>query len=75
LEEQKISGNGVIMDVETVPESWEERSEEDDEVIMLNEKNNQDPDEGIENYWKWVKQGGNGKIVKIKEESTTRNEK
>ena len=40
------------MDVETVPESWEERSEEDDEVIMLNEKNNQDPDEGIENYWK-----------------------
>ena len=38
MEEQKISGNGVIMDVETVPESWEERSEEDDEVIMLNEK-------------------------------------
>jgi len=62
------------MDMETVPESWEERSEEDNDVIMLNEKNNQESDEGIEQYWERVKQGGNGKIVKIKEESTARNE-
>ena len=73
-ESEKVSGNGVIMDEETVPESWEERSEEDDDVIMSNEKNNQEPEEGTEKYWEQVKQGGNGKIVKIKEENTTRNE-
>jgi len=71
---EKVSGNGVIMDVETVPESWEERCEEDDDVIMSNEKSNQEPAEGIEKCWERVKQGGNGKIVKIKEENTTRNE-